>query len=296
MTAEDMRRADALLSEIEINIAYIDKNLLVVKPLVSKSIEAKKLINLSKGRKKVYQVEFHKRFDEANLILKKLINENRFGALKYCVVEYSQKNIIPKKYFKKWSSKSNSFQYLGTHYVDLILYITGYSPKKVWAWEQSGYLKNNKIMECDFIFDCSGFSKALLGKHFNCNWLSYKKHLPVKKTILFPENKENFTDIFPYTKSIAMKYGWIFEIPLQNRIGKGYIFDSDYINEMEAHHEAEKFYNKKIDVKRSISFETGRFDKAWVKNCIGLGLSQNFIEPLESTKVSTSTKVYFIPS
>ncbi len=146
-------------------------------------------------------------------------------------------------------------------------------------------LKNNKIIECDFIFDCSGFSKAILGKHFNCNWLSYKKHLPVKKTILFPENKENFTDIFPYTKSIAMKYGWIFEIPLQNRIGKGYIFDSDYINEMEAHHEIEKFYNKKIDVKRSISFETGRFDKAWVKNCIGLGLSQNFIEPLESTSL-----------
>lgn len=137
--------------EICKDVILKNKNLLVVKPLVPKSIEAKKLINLSKGRRKIYQVEFHKRFDEANLVLKKLINEKRFGALKYCVVEYSQKNIIPKKYFKKWSSKSNSFQYLGIHYVDLILYITGYTPKKVWAWEQSGYLKKNKINSPDCV-------------------------------------------------------------------------------------------------------------------------------------------------
>ena len=82
-----------------------------------------------------------------------------------------------------------------------------------------------------------------------------------------------------------MKYGWIFEIPLQHRIGRGYIFDSNFIDENEAHKEIEKFYNKKIDVKRTINFETGRFDKSWIKNCIGLGLSQNFIEPLESTSI-----------
>ena len=137
--------------EICKHIILKNKNLLVVKPLVSKSIEAKKLIDLSRGRRKIYQVEFHKRFDEANLILKKLINEKRFGTLKYCTVEYSQKNIIPKKYFKKWSSKSNSFQYLGIHYVDLIYYITGYKPKKVWAWEQTGYLKKNKINSPDCV-------------------------------------------------------------------------------------------------------------------------------------------------
>ena len=157
-------------------------------------------------------------------------------------------------------------------------------------------LKNNKIIECDFIFDCSGFTKAILGKHFNCNWLSYKKHLPVKKTLLFPEIKENFNDIFPYTKSIAMKYGWIFEIPLQHRIGRGYIFDSDFIDENEAHKEIEKFYNKKIDIKRTVDFQTGRFDKAWVKNCIGLGLSQNFIEPLESTSIwMTISQLQLLP-
>lgn len=128
-----------------------NKNLLVVKPLVSKNLEAKKLIKFTKGRKKIYQVEFHKRFDEANLVLKKLLIEKKFGSLKYCTVEYSQKNIIPKKYFKNWSSKTNSFQYLGIHYVDLILYLTGFVPKKIWAWEQSGYLKKRKINSPDCI-------------------------------------------------------------------------------------------------------------------------------------------------
>ena len=54
-----------------------------------------------KKRKKIYQVEFHKRLDEANLTLKKFINEGKLGDLKYCVVEYSQKKVIPEKFFKK---------------------------------------------------------------------------------------------------------------------------------------------------------------------------------------------------
>lgn len=133
------------------NVILNNKNLLVVKPLVSKSTEAKKLIKFSKGRNKIFQVEFHKRFDEANLILKKLLSEKRLGNLKYCIIEYSQKNIIPKKYFRKWSSKTNSFQYLGIHYVDLIFYLTGFMPKKIWAWEQSGYLKNRRINSPDCV-------------------------------------------------------------------------------------------------------------------------------------------------
>ena len=57
-----------------------------------------------KNRKKIYQVEFHKRLDDANLTLKKFINEKKLGDLKYCVIEYSQKKIIPEKFFKKWSN------------------------------------------------------------------------------------------------------------------------------------------------------------------------------------------------
>ena len=71
--------------------------------------------------------------------------------MKYCVIEYSQKKIIPEKFFKKWSSKSNSFQYLGVHYVDLIYFMTRFKPYKVWAWGQKGYLTQKKINTWDAV-------------------------------------------------------------------------------------------------------------------------------------------------
>ncbi len=133
------------------DVISANSNLLVVKPLSNKIIEVKKLIKMIKKRKKIYQVEFHKRLDEANLTLKKFIEEKKLGDLKYCVIEYSQKKIIPEKYFKKWAHTSNSFQYLGVHYVDLIYFITHFTPNKVWAWGQKGYLARKKINTFDAV-------------------------------------------------------------------------------------------------------------------------------------------------
>jgi predicted dehydrogenase len=131
-----------------------NKHLLVVKPLSNSSKEVKKLISLIRNKKKICQVEFHKRLDEANTTLKKILKENAIGDLKYCVIEYSQKKIVPELYFKKWASKSNSFQYLGVHYVDLIYFLTGFKPYRVWAWGQKGYLKSKKIDTWDSIQVC----------------------------------------------------------------------------------------------------------------------------------------------
>ena len=54
----------------------------------------------------------------------------------------------------------------------------------------------------------------------------------MKKAIVIPEQEPGN---FPYTRAVAMPNGWIFEIPLQHRVGRGYIFDSDYIDETQAH-------------------------------------------------------------
>jgi len=148
-------------------------------------------------------------------------------------------------------------------------------------------LENKKSYNCDFIFDCSGFNKLLIGKEYKAKWKSYSKNLPMKKTIIIPSEKQEY---FPYTKSIAMKNGWIFEIPLQHRTGRGYIFDSDFINQNEALEEAEKFYNEKIEIKKVISFEAGVFEKIWIKNCMAVGLSSCFVEPLESTSLYVSVE------
>lgn len=150
----------------------------------------------------------------------------------------------------------------------------------------------DQAVECDFVFDCSGFSKLLIGDLFRQEWISYKQHLPMKKAITFWLEPDDKTP--SYTAAIAMKYGWSWKIPLQDRFGCGYVYDSDYIDEHEAQKEAEEYYQRKLDVRRVIDFDAGRYKNVWVKNCIAVGLSGNFIEPLESTSIWLELSLFSI--
>jgi tryptophan 7-halogenase len=151
-------------------------------------------------------------------------------------------------------------------------------------------LENNKEQFVDFVFDCSGFHRLLIGKHFNSEWDSYKKYLPVDMAIPFfiPIDDE----IPPYTEAIAMKYGWMWKIPLQHRYGCGYVFDSSLISEEDATKEIEEYlgfvpeYPRKN--KGAFKFNAGGYKTPWVKNCIAIGLASNFIEPLEATSIFSS--------
>ena len=145
--------------------------------------------------------------------------------------------------------------------------------------------KKNGIIKCDFVFDCSGFSRHLIQKTYKQKWISYKKHLPLDKAIICPRSYKKKEEIFPYTKCTALKYGWMFQIPLQHRIGRGYIFDSSYITPEQAKQEVEKTFKEKITVTKTIDFEAGRMENFWVHNCMAVGLSSSFIEPLESTSI-----------
>jgi tryptophan halogenase len=151
-------------------------------------------------------------------------------------------------------------------------------------------LTNGINLNCDFVFDCSGFARLLIEKNYKEEWISYREYLPVNKAIMFPREYKKEEDIFPYTKATALKNGWVFEIPLQHRVGRGYIFDDRYINENQAIDEVEKTFNEKIEVKKIINFKSGRSKNCWVKNCIAIGLSYSFIEPLEATSIWTTTE------
>ena len=145
-------------------------------------------------------------------------------------------------------------------------------------------LEDGRSIEVDFIFDCSGFAKLLIEKVYKEKWISYKHHLPMNKAIAFWIDKDE--DFIPsYTAAIAMKYGWIWKIPLQHRYGCGYVYDSTYINETQAIQEAEELFQRKLTVRKSIDIDAGRMQNVWVKNCIAIGLSANFLEPLESTSI-----------
>ena len=151
--------------------------------------------------------------------------------------------------------------------------------------DEHGNIISINNVECDFVFDCTGFRRELIGKVYNRKWKSYKNHLPIKKAIPFflpPDNK-------PYTQAIAMKYGWAWKIPLQHRYGAGYIFDSDYITEEQAFAEAKEMFPE-IEYIRTIDIDAGRFEETWTKNCIAVGLSSGFTEPLEATSIWMATE------
>ena len=145
----------------------------------------------------------------------------------------------------------------------------------------------NSIDNIDFVFDCSGFNRLIIGKEYNTNWKSYEDKLFVNTAMPFflPQSK---TEINPYTRAVAMKYGWMWMIPLQHRWGCGYIFDDKYINSEEAKKEVEEFFGHSIETNRTIKFKAGRFEKTWQGNCIAIGLSSGFTEPIEATSIFTA--------
>jgi len=148
-------------------------------------------------------------------------------------------------------------------------------------------LDDGNKMICDFVFDCSGFHRLIIGKVFDAQWKSYKDFLPVDSAVpFFLEMNE---EIPPYTEAIAMKYGWMWKIPLQSRFGCGYVYDSSLISEQDAINEIEEFLGYEPTYPRKdkggFKFNAGCYEESWINNCVSVGLASSFIEPLEATSL-----------
>ena len=124
---------------------------LVVKPLTPTIRETMELITIQREKRVYGAVEFHKRFDRANLGLKEIVQNGRIGDPLYFIVEYSQRKQIPSEIFKSWVNQTNIFQYLGIHYVDIIYFVTQALPKKAMAIGQNGWLTNHGINTFDAV-------------------------------------------------------------------------------------------------------------------------------------------------
>lgn len=145
----------------------------------------------------------------------------------------------------------------------------------------------------DFYIDCTGFKKLLIEK-LGAKWQSHRSYLKMKSAIVFPTPHKNSEFIPMWTTAQAMSSGWMFSIPVYDRSGNGYIFDSDYITAEQAKLEVEKTLGHGIDVGKQINFDPGYLDKAWIKNCCAIGLSANFVEPLEASSIGTSIQQSFL--
>lgn len=155
----------------------------------------------------------------------------------------------------------------------------------------SGSIKNikssSKNYKYDFYIDSTGFKKILISK-LGAKWISYKKYLPMNEAIAFPTGDTE--EYAPYTLSKAMSSGWMWRIPTIGRWGNGYVFNNNYISAEKAKRECEEYLGFEINVAKNIKFEAGTIDTPWIKNCVAVGLSSSFIEPLEATSIATSIR------
>ena len=143
----------------------------------------------------------------------------------------------------------------------------------------------------DFYIDCTGFRKILIGQ-LGAKWVSYSPWLKTNSAIAFPTEDQDEYNI--WTLSKAMKAGWMWQIPTYGRTGNGYVFDKNYISKDEAVKEVEELLGRKIQVAKHIEYDPGRLDKVWIENCVAVGLSANFVEPLEATSIGTTIQQSFL--
>jgi len=147
---------------------------------------------------------------------------------------------------------------------------------------------NNNIIKGDFFIDCSGFKRVLSSK-LSLKTISYKDFLPVNEAITFatPLNQKN--GIEPYTSATSLSSGWAWKIPTQTQYGNGYVFDNRYINCDNALNEFNQHLGTNIEnVAKNIKFEAYKLEKFWHKNCVSIGLSSSFSEPLEAQSIGFS--------
>jgi tryptophan halogenase len=148
-------------------------------------------------------------------------------------------------------------------------------------------LDDGSSIDGDFFIDASGFGRVL-PKKLGIDWVSYKKYLPVNTAMPFILPYKEGQKIEPLTTAWAQKNGWMWMIPTQDRIGCGYVFDSTYTSNESAQKEIESALGQEIEPIRFLNFDAGRSEKFWVNNCLVIGLSAAFLEPLEATSIHST--------
>ena len=137
----------------------------------------------------------------------------------------------------------------------------------------------------DFFIDCTGFARRLIGAKLNAGHLSYKPRMFNDSAVVMRSPLPGDEDIPPFTESRAMQCGWAWRIPLTSRIGWGYVYSSDYLTEDGAEAELRKLVGEpgRDQPARQLKMQVGRLTEHCINNCVAIGLSQGFIEPLEAT-------------
>jgi tryptophan halogenase len=147
--------------------------------------------------------------------------------------------------------------------------------------------KSGSVYSADLFIDCSGFKGLLINKVMDEPFLDMSDHLLCDSAVATAiPNDDERDGIEPYTSAIAMRFGWTWKIPMLTRFGTGYVYSSKFTSQDEATDEFMRLWKLDGNAKlNQIRFRVGRNRRAWVKNCVSIGLSSCFLEPLESTGI-----------
>jgi tryptophan halogenase len=158
--------------------------------------------------------------------------------------------------------------------------------------KEDGYIaavttKAGLRLEADLFIDCSGFASLLIEKTLDVGWVDFSQWLLCDRAVVMRIPHEHYYpgQVRPYTTATALSSGWVWETVLTTGRAIGYVHSSDYISLEDAEQELRAYegpHSKRFSA-RTVHFKVGMREKSWVKNCIAIGLSGGFIEPLEST-------------
>ena len=169
------------------------------------------------------------------------------------------------------------------------------------ALRNDGYIDylqtdSEETIKADFYVDSTGFRSRLLQEALGVPFENCEDVLFNDSAVVFPTEPDENPE--PQTVSTALRHGWGWKIPLTARFGNGYVYSSKYVDDDEAEREFREHLGLlDSDVEaRHLNFKVGRVREHWHKNCLAVGLSQGFIEPLEATALDMvqETVVRFI--
>jgi len=157
--------------------------------------------------------------------------------------------------------------------------------------DEDGYITSlhcdsGRIIEGDLFVDCTGFNRFLM-KAVGAQWHSID-HLPTQSAWAAPVRyNDPATEMKPYTQSYAQPNGWNFIITLYSRMGSGYIFDANSEDEDSARERFIQYWgdHRLIREPRLITWDQGYYKQAWMKNVVGVGMGQGFVDPMEANSI-----------